>query len=295
MESVRKLIAIPRLPVGVNRAVFVRLCFAFAALLCIIDYITADIIAFPYLYMFGMLALYRLQANSLYVVYASFASLLIAGTMLFGPTPAQWGNSVIGIALLFGFSSTVVDQVRTTERLLTLAMTDPLTGILNRRHYLSASTAELSRVKRYGFPLTVLMIDIDNFKAVNDTYGHGVGDIVIRTIASTCRTALRLPDILARYGGEEFVVTMPQTAEPEAKRVAERLRESLSEAEIDTKDGKLKVTVSIGLAQWITSDNSIKDTIERADQALYAAKRAGKNRVTVAPRSALTTKATDKL
>jgi diguanylate cyclase (GGDEF)-like protein len=294
MESVKKLTAIPRLPVSINRAVLIRLCFALPLLLSIIDYITADIVAFPYLYMFGMLALYRLQANSLYMTYAVFATILIAFTALIGPAPAHWGNAALGIALLFGFSSTVVDQVRTNERLLTLAMTDPLTGILNRRHFLSASTAELSRVKRYGFPLTLLMIDIDNFKSVNDTYGHGVGDIVIRTIANTCRTALRLPDILARYGGEEFVVTMPQTAEPEAKRVAERLRESLSEAEIDTKDGKLRVTVSIGLAQWITSDNSIEDTIERADQALYAAKRAGKNCVTVAPRSALTTKAADK-
>ncbi len=294
MESVRKLAAIPRLPVGTNRAVLTRLCFAFAVLVAIIDYITVDIIAFPYVYMFGMLALYRLQANGLYMAYAIFAAILIAVTALTGSTPVHWGNDILAIALLFGFSSTVVDQVRTNERLLTLAMTDPLTGILNRRHFLSASTAELSRVKRYGFPLTLLMIDIDNFKAVNDTYGHSVGDIVIRTIATTCRTALRLPDILARYGGEEFVVTMPQTAEPEAKRVAERLRESLSAAEIDTKDGKLSVTVSIGLAQWITSDNSIEDTIERADQALYAAKRAGKNRVPVAPRSALTTKAADK-
>jgi diguanylate cyclase (GGDEF)-like protein len=294
MESVRRLIAIPRLPVSINRAVLTRLCFAFAFLVSIIDYITSDIIAFPYLYMFGMLALYRLQANGLYMAYAFFAAILIALTALIGPDASHLGNDVLGIALLFGFSSTVVDQVRTNERLLTLAMTDPLTGILNRRHFLSASTAELSRVKRYGFPLTLLMIDIDNFKRVNDTYGHGVGDVVIRTIATTCRTALRLPDILARYGGEEFVVTMPQTAEPEAKRVAERLRESLSEAQIETRDGPLSVTVSIGLAQWITSDNSIEDTIERADQALYAAKRAGKNRVTVAPRSALTTKAADK-
>jgi len=273
----------------------VRLCFAFAAALSIADYTTSDVIAFPYIYMLGLLALYRVQANGLYTLYASFASTLIVATTLIGPSPSHWGNALFAIGMLFAFSRTVVDQVRTTERLMTLAMTDPLTGILNRRHYLSASTAELSRVKRYGFPLTVLMVDIDNFKRVNDTYGHGVGDIVIRTIATTCRTALRLPDILARYGGEEFVVTMPQTAEPEARRVAERLRESLSEAVIDTKDGPLSVTVSIGLAQWITSDGTIEDTIERADRALYAAKNAGKNCVVVAPRSALTTKETDKV
>jgi diguanylate cyclase (GGDEF)-like protein len=265
--------------------------FIFAASLglFLLDVIVGGEGAIAFCYMFGLLSLYRVQANKLYIPYSLYASGLIVATLAVG----QFSNGfvfwavldrLLAIALLIVFAMALLENVRVTERLLTLSMTDPLTGILNRRYFLSQSAAELSRVRRYGFPLSVLMIDIDHFKSVNDRYGHSVGDQVIRTIAATCRTTLRLPDILARYGGEEFVITMPQTAEPEAFRVAERLRQQIEAAEIERKDENLRVTVSIGIAQWIAADGSIEDTIDRADKALYEAKRSGRNRVCVAPR-----------
>lgn len=282
--------AIPRPDLKNNRQLLIALFFVGAFGVFGLDLAIGGEGALAFAYMFGLLALYRVQANKLYLPYALYSTALIVATLAFGQITTGLGfwaliDRLLGIALLITFAMALVENVRVTERLLTLSMTDPLTGILNRRYFLSQSAAELSRVRRYGFPLSVLMLDIDHFKSVNDTYGHSVGDQVIRTIAATCRSTLRLPDILARYGGEEFVITMPQTAEPEASRVAERLRQMLEEAVIEHKEGKLSVTVSIGMAQWISSDGSIEDTIDRADKALYEAKRSGRNKVCIAPRT----------
>ena len=114
---------------------------------------------------------------------------------------------------------------KNAERLMTLSTVDPLTEILNRREFFHAALIELNRSQRYGFNMALFMIDIDNFKVINDTYGHVSGDRALRKLADIARHMLRVPDILARYGGEEFVVVMPQTSESEAILVAERLRD----------------------------------------------------------------------
>lgn len=171
---------------------------------------------------------------------------------------------------------------RATELLLNLSTTDPLTGLLNRREYFKISSAELQRDALFNHPFTLLIFDIDDFKYINDTYGHGVGDTALRSLSSCARRSLRITDILARYGGEEFIISMPDTSLDEARMVAERLRRNIEADVIHSRHAHFRLTVSIGLAQMTDHQESLDDLIDRADRALYEAKRAGKNRVVVA-------------
>ncbi len=177
---------------------------------------------------------------------------------------------------------TVVDVTERRQyetELKRLAATDSLTGVVNRRHLLEQGNREIERARRYGQPLTLLLLDIDHFKAVNDKFGHAVGDLALVKFAQCCQAALRGPDVLGRIGGEEFAVLLPATAEPGARVCAERLRRDVSELEIETESFPLRLTVSIGLAPYVDGDTSIGDTVKRADRALYEAKRSGRNRV----------------
>lgn len=169
---------------------------------------------------------------------------------------------------------------RLEAELTRMAATDPLTGIANRRHYLERSALELERARRYGAPLSVLMMDVDGFKQINDTYGHSVGDETIKSIAATCQAALREIDLVGRFGGEEFAFTLPGTSVQVALEAAERLRRQLSQLAIHTDKGALHFTVSIGVAACNPgTDHSIEQALNRADQALYRAKHEGRNRV----------------
>jgi diguanylate cyclase (GGDEF)-like protein len=128
--------------------------------------------------------------------------------------------------------------------------------------------------------LSVLMLDIDHFKKINDTYGHPAGDAVIKRLAETCAQALRPSDIVGRYGGEEFIISLPETEEAEAKLVAERLRRSIAATTVATARGPIRLTVSIGIATS-AEDVPLSDMIQRADAALYKAKERGRNRVEI--------------
>ena len=164
--------------------------------------------------------------------------------------------------------------------LAALAITDPLTQLHNRRYFMTRSEEELRRSQRYGGPLTILLLDVDHFKKVNDTHGHQVGDEVLVAVAQRLRASLRSTDVLARYGGEEFVVCLPETPVDGARAIAERLRASV-EAEIVPAMGRA-VTVSIGVAMLRPDTQSVGSLLENADAALYRAKRAGRNRVELA-------------
>jgi diguanylate cyclase (GGDEF)-like protein len=161
---------------------------------------------------------------------------------------------------------------------------DFLTGLPNRQSYQETIALESERARRYGRPLSILMVDIDNFKLVNDGLGHECGDIVLRKVASTLQNSLRNLDFVARLGGEEFIVILPETDLAGALETADRLRLAIKESPIDTESGLLTVTVSIG-----ASSNLIKDLSDHvrmaldADQALYLAKKAGKDRVEKLP------------
>lgn len=160
-----------------------------------------------------------------------------------------------------------------------LAETDPLTGIRNMRCILEYGKEDFRKSKRYGRSMSVLMLDVDHFKRINDTYGHQAGDAVLKEVARTCRESMREPDVIGRFGGEEFLVVLPETGIKAALSAAERLRRKIEEIETPSKDGVITVTVSIGVSQVIESDAVLDNVIKRADEALYIAKTRGRNNV----------------
>ena len=174
---------------------------------------------------------------------------------------------------------------RNLEEGLSLAMVDPLTGIFNRRYLNTRLPKAIARKHHAATPMSILMIDVDHFKKVNDTYGHNVGDIVLKEISKTLQNSIRPFDLLARMGGEEFIIVMPEADAAGALLVAERLRKRIADTPIiiDINGGKLMTTISIGCAELSNDrDETAEVLIERADKALYEAKSSGRNRSVVA-------------
>jgi diguanylate cyclase (GGDEF)-like protein len=171
-----------------------------------------------------------------------------------------------------------------TELLSKLAAFDDLTGVYNRRSMFHHLEAELSRCRRYGRSLSVLMIDIDHFKRINDGFGHLMGDRALRWVATTLQNALRSMDFLCRYGGEEFCVILPETNRSGAARAGERLRSAIERNGFDQDGVKMNLTISVGGASWATDESQeYPDMLALADGALLEAKRGGRNQVRVAP------------
>jgi diguanylate cyclase (GGDEF)-like protein len=162
-----------------------------------------------------------------------------------------------------------------------LAREDALTGITNRRQFFELGTHEVSVALRYGHPLAVILIDVDDFKRMNDTQGHQAGDEVLKRVARVARQHLREADLLARYGGDEFIVLLPNTRAAEAAIVAERLRADLAGQGTVLEHGTLTVTISSGIAGLLPPDDTLDALIHRADLALYEAKQSGRNRTAV--------------
>lgn len=158
-----------------------------------------------------------------------------------------------------------------------LAKTDGLTGLLNRCTLFETATQEFSRAQRYNRSLSVLMLDIGHFKSVNDTYGHQVGDSVIKRVADVLKATLREADFVGRYGGEEFAVILPETGLQQAAEVAERIRLKINQQSILTELGNLQFTVSLGVAAFQVGIGTIDKVFEQADKALYQAKSNGRN------------------
>jgi diguanylate cyclase (GGDEF)-like protein len=168
------------------------------------------------------------------------------------------------------------------ERLQQLAVTDSLTGVPNRRALFAALRREIERYRRHPREIAVIMFDIDHFKAVNDRYGHTVGDLMLTHVADTVAKVVRGADMLARYGGEEFVIVAPETDNQQALQLAERIRAALSESKVDTANGSVSVTASFGVAMLGVADVEPESVLSRADAALYAAKAAGRNQIVFA-------------
>jgi diguanylate cyclase (GGDEF)-like protein len=163
----------------------------------------------------------------------------------------------------------------------TLAAVDWLTGLYNRRHFETLLRAELGRSQRYFRPLSVLMIDVDFFKAINDRFGHAAGDRVLQAIANLCQAQKREADVVARLGGEEFAVMLPETTDIAAVQFAERLRQQVHDGLPIVEGKRLPITVSIGIAAATLKTSGIDSLLRCADQALYDAKRGGRDRVVV--------------
>ena len=177
--------------------------------------------------------------------------------------------------------SVALDKARLIKDLENLATTDGLTRLYNRRTFLQRAESEFERSRRYQRPLSVLMLDVDHFKNVNDTYGHETGDRVLRVLADASRKSLRQQDVIGRYGGEEFVAFLPETPSEVALEVAERLRQSVAALGVGSANGVVKVTASIGVATAGRGTAAVAQLINAADQALYEAKQQGRNRVVV--------------
>ena len=168
------------------------------------------------------------------------------------------------------------------ETLRIQATTDPLTGLNNRREYEKRFAHELARARREDAALSLVMLDLDHFKRVNDTYGHAAGDEVLRTVARLCREQFRAVDIAGRLGGEEFVVLMPDTPLQSAGDVALRFLRVLENTTIKFEEHTLRVRATAGVAQLLPEENHLEPLLRRADDALYAGKQAGRNRVMLA-------------
>lgn len=191
---------------------------------------------------------------------------------------------VVGeITYLVGAGVDTTDRRARMKVLEHQAHTDALTQVANRGRFVEIANQELARCRRYGHALSLWMLDIDHFKAVNDTYGHHVGDVALQSLMATSRQALRDWDILGRMGGEEFAVLLPETDATQSLDVAERLRMAVAATGIPIDDGKVvHMTISTGIATANDGDITVDGLLERADKALYEAKRSGRDRVCVA-------------
>lgn len=178
--------------------------------------------------------------------------------------------------------SVILNNALSHERMQKLAAIDPLTGIYNRRFGTNRLTEECARSIRFNSPLGIIMLDIDKFKMVNDTYGHSAGDRIIKRIVTETQNVLRNGDILIRYGGEEFLVILPGANKDNAFRVAERIRYAVEQAVTEYDDKQIRVTVSLGVDSYPeTNMNNPIELIDNADKALYNAKNSGRNRTVI--------------
>ncbi len=174
----------------------------------------------------------------------------------------------------------LTEHKKLQSHLESMATIDSLTGLANRQAFLQRAKNEFIRARRYARPLTVVMIDIDRFKSINDQFGHAAGDEVLRQAADICHSSLRGSDFMGRVGGEEFVLLLPDTPHSNACHVAERMRIHLCETPIKLENGtSLTITASFGVAPMNEADSDFNVVLERADEAMYLAKHGGRNLV----------------
>jgi diguanylate cyclase (GGDEF)-like protein/PAS domain S-box-containing protein len=205
---------------------------------------------------------------------------ILGGERWFEGRIALMEKGNLGQGKVVFMAADITERVQLYQEVQHMANLDGLTGCFNRRHFMEKAAQEIHRAMRYNRPLSLLMMDIDHFKDVNDHYGHQVGDLLLCNLVLLCQKQLRNDDILGRYGGEEFVVLMPETATEGAMLASERLRENIENMKINTTEGSLSLTVSMGLAsleRGFDKSHSLDTLIKSADKALYSAKAAGRN------------------
>ena len=220
------------------------------------------------------------------LVMLASASYLVAIALELTPGSADVGLiAVVGVNLvslvLFAYVAMVVarEQRRTRLAAVRLSTTDPLTGLANRAYIIAAIEREIERGTRYGRGFCLLMADLDNLKAVNDSYGHRAGDHVLAGVADVIRDGVRRIDTSARLGGDEFVVLLPETDPTGAFVVAEKIRQGVASMRTVERDGSVPVSVSIGLVAWPDDGTTLDRLMDGVDEAMYAAKQRGRNRI----------------
>jgi len=185
------------------------------------------------------------------------------------------------LSIIAGQLALTLEKVELYDRIQELAVSDGLTGVYVRRHFLERLQEEFNRSRQQKLSLAVLMCDLDYFKQKNDTYGHLVGDEVLRSVAGILKQNVREVDLVGRYGGEEFSIAMPETSLQGGWQVGERIRLAVQESEFQIYDEKIRITISIGVAAIAEAAHSMEELIDQADHALYSAKVKGRNRVEV--------------
>lgn len=183
------------------------------------------------------------------------------------------------LEVLASHAAVAIENARLFDSIQRLADTDPLSGLLNRRRFFELAEVEFFRAETSNIPVSVIMLDVDDFKQYNDRHGHKVGDQVLVQIAETCRASLRADDIIGRLGGEEFAVVMPNTKLVDALDVAERLRKAVQETDISKLSNALSITVSVGVAEYNLFCKTFDVLLDHADKAMYVSKNSGRNQV----------------
>lgn len=222
-------------------------------------------------------------------LFAVLGVLLTMLGFLVSPEGGEWWQILLNrfaaifailVIAIFGYVF-LSRQLQLEEQIRKQADTDELTGVASRRYLLAELEARLLEANRYQRPFSLFLIDVDHFKNINDQFGHQVGDSMLKMIADVCLRSIRKVDTFGRYGGEEFLVVCPNTGSSEAKLLAERMRQSVSEASLGGEHTALRVTISIGIASSEDWSESSYDLIGLADEAMYAAKGRGRNQVVV--------------
>lgn len=228
-----------------------------------------------------------LQSRKLHIVEYGLAGSDVKGLPADGPNYVIWFEgrvqaldfSVDGEEAVLWVASNITGRNELESKLRVLSETDSLTGLLNRRRFMEALEEQFALYLRHGTPTSLLLFDIDDFKSINDEYGHPCGDQVIVGIAELCRAELRQIDFAARFGGDEFVLLFPHTPIDQALQVAERLRERVAGAKLCPVSTTRQGTISGGLSEFLPSDRAAEEVISRADRLLYQAKRSGRNQI----------------
>ncbi|RJP64266.1 MAG: GGDEF domain-containing protein [Candidatus Abyssobacteria bacterium SURF_17] len=182
---------------------------------------------------------------------------------------------------VFKYAIRDIAEIEYGDKIYRMATTDALTRLLSRDYFFQQYSDLFRRSERYSRPFSLMMVDIDDFKSVNDSYGHPVGDKVLEGIGQMITAVIRYEDLAARYGGEEFVIILPETAPESARNPAERLRRSLEAHQFRAGDATFSVTISVGIASYPDHASTMEELLQKADIALYQAKRSGKNAVRV--------------
>lgn len=266
-----------------------------AALLLLIDLETPIGLAIPFLYVLLAPPIVALRERAALIIAVLIVAAISAIGFWFsladgGPfAPENYRyddflrdaviNRVIAVALFIAVLVLMRRIQINQDELHRLSTTDGLSGALNRRRFEELADLERRRAQRSGAPMSLMLLDIDHFKRVNDQFGHAAGDAAIRMLAKVCKATLRPGDLFGRWGGEEFVIAMPETNAAGAVKAAERLRELLAGARFDANGKPRAITVSIGVAGLQRDELSVDHAIARADRALYRAKEEGRNRV----------------
>ncbi len=203
----------------------------------------------------------------------------VIGALLIGSSqPSTFVEADMHLLTSFAVTATAaIYNAILYRQVQNLATTDPLTGILNRRALFDLGEREIERFQRSGHALSMIMIDADHFKAINDNHGHGAGDQVLCAIVERCCGIIRHMDILARYGGDEFALLLPEADQDQAMIIANRIRKSISETPVETDTGSISVTISMGIAQATVAVTNLSSLLNLADQALYQCKQSGRN------------------